>query len=296
MAHSRHIQEEGIAFDAFPLVVDGVFQRDALLRALRSGPYPARQPERNLSDIQAQIAANQRGVQLLESLVADMGIAVVQAYMGHVRQNARTAVESLLLTLQDGHARLPLDDGCHIEEYKSTGRTSAAPSTLRHLKHATCNINVPTAVVTAAVLYVFRMLTGQDIPNSGCLALDPLLDDTMLSPTPPAAVVAGNVETSQVFGDALLVATGAMAGSQGTMNNLTFGNDRVQYYETIAGGSGAARFDGESGVQVHMTNSRLTDPEVPNAPSCTRSSASARAPRRHPPRRRWCDPGVGVNG
>ncbi|MEC8025465.1 MAG: hydantoinase B/oxoprolinase family protein, partial [Myxococcota bacterium] len=267
-AHSRHIQEEGIAFDAFPLVLDGVFQRDALLRALQSGPYPARQPERNLSDIQAQLAANQRGVQLLESLVADMGIAVVQAYMGHVRQNARAAVESLLLTLQDGHARLPLDDGCHIEvrvqvdrENKRgtidfTGTSSTQQS----------NLNAPTAVVTAAVLYVFRMLTGQDIPlNSGCLEpLDLIVpEDTMLSPTPPAAVVAGNVETSQVLCDALLLATAAMSGSQGTMNNLTFGNDRVQYYETIAGGSGAGPgFDGESGVQVHMTNSRLTDPEV----------------------------------
>jgi 5-oxoprolinase (ATP-hydrolysing) len=239
-----------------------------MLALLASGKYPSRNPQLNLADLKAQIAANEKGVQELGKMVAEFGLDVVQAYMGHVQDNAEESVRRVLTELKDGRFTLPLDNGAKIEvairvnpahrsaEIDFTG-TSAQLSN---------NFNAPTAVCMAAVLYVFRTLVNEDIPlNAGCLKpLNVIIPKgCMLNPLPPASVVAGNVETSTCITNALYGALGVMAGGQPTMNNFTFGNKQYQYYETIAGGGGAGpSFDGASVVQAHMTNSRLTDPEV----------------------------------
>jgi 5-oxoprolinase (ATP-hydrolysing) len=239
-----------------------------LVAALQSGPWPAREPRQNVADLTAQLAAIQSGTEQLQQLVAAFGVETVVAYMGHIRTAAARAVSRLCRQLDDGEAACRMDDGCVIRVSitvdKLNGRatidfTGTSPQ-------QPTNINAPSSVCHAAVLYVFRTLTGEAIPlNSGCL--EPLTikipAGSMLAPTEPAAVVAGNVETSQIICDALMLATGSMAGSQGTMNNLTFGNGDAQYYETLCGGGGAtATGHGASAVHTHMTNSRLTDPEV----------------------------------
>ncbi|MCJ9429503.1 hydantoinase B/oxoprolinase family protein [Kordiimonas marina] len=265
---SKTIEEEGIRFTDFHLVKDGRFQEAEVRAALAEGPYPARNPDQNIADLKAQVAANERGIQQVTRLVTDFGADVVAAYMGHVQDNAEEAVRRVIDRLHNGECRYAMDCGAEVAVKLAvnrqdrtvtvdfTGTSGIQPN----------NFNAPLAVTKAAILYVFRVLTGEDIPlNAGCLKPVKLVmpEGCMLNPVPPAAVVAGNVETSQVVTNALFLAARAMAGSQGTMNNLTFGNDAYQYYETIAGGTGAGPgFDGVSAIQSHMTNSRLTDAEV----------------------------------
>ena len=265
---SRTIDEEGVLIDNF-LLLDGGEIRERELRALlASGAWPARNPAQNVADLKAQLAANARGIAELESLIARSGLDTVVRYMGHVQDNAEACVREVIGRLGDGHLRYEMDDGSAIEvtvrvDHESRSATVDFAGTSAQRPG---NFNAPFAVCTAAVLYVFRTLVNADFPlNEGCLRPLAIRVDrgSMLNPVPPAAVVAGNVETSQCIVDALFGALGVLAASQGTMNNLTFGDAGHQYYETIAGGSGAGPgFDGASGVQTHMTNSRLTDPEV----------------------------------
>jgi 5-oxoprolinase (ATP-hydrolysing) len=270
---STSIEEEGVQFRNIKVMEKGRFLDDVVLGVLTSGPLPARKPSQNIADMKAQLAACAKGAGELHRLVADNGLAVVRAYMGHVQDNAERAVRRVIDALSDGTHTVKLDDGARIKvairvdrEARSavvdfTGTSPQRPS----------NFNAPASVARAAVLYVFRCLVGDAIPlNEGCLKPIELIlpEGCLLNPKPPAAVVAGNVETSQLVVDALFGATGRLAASQGTMNNLTFGNDRHQYYETICGGSGAGKdadgkpFAGTDAIHTHMTNSRMTDPEV----------------------------------
>ncbi|NEP43952.1 MAG: hydantoinase B/oxoprolinase family protein, partial [Okeania sp. SIO2H7] len=265
---SKTIEEEGILFDNFQLVSEGKFREQKLLEVLTSGKYPARNPGQNIADLQAQIAANEKGVRELLAIAENYGLETVQAYMGYVRDNAEEAVRKVIDKLSDRVAISEMDDGSKIRVAvtldKST-RTAKIDFTDTSAQLPT-NFNAPTAVCKAAVIYVFRTLVDDDIPlNAGCLEpLDIIVPGgSMLNPRQPAAVVAGNVETSQIIVDTLYAALGVLAGSQGTMNNFTFGSDRHQYYETICGGSGAGpNFHGTDAIHTHMTNSRLTDPEV----------------------------------
>ncbi len=266
--NSRDIGEEGVLLENVLLVDEGRFCRDELAAILSSGPYPARNVAANLADLAAQVAACARGAAGLERACAEHGTEVVRAYMGHVHANAEEAVRRLIGRLEDGSFRYELDNGAVVCVAVRIDR-AARQATIDFAgtsEQLPGNFNAPFSVVRAAVMYVLRTMIDDPIPmNEGCLAPVTILvpEGCMLRPRYPAAVVAGNVETSQVVTDALFGAFGAMAGAQGTMNNLTFGNDRYQYYETIAGGSGAGPdFDGTSVVQTHMTNSRLTDPEV----------------------------------
>jgi 5-oxoprolinase (ATP-hydrolysing) len=267
-AFSRCIQEEGVVFDNFKLVAAGQFQEQAVLEALTAPPLPARNPAQNLADLKAQIAANQKGIVELARMVDRFGIDVVHAYMGHIQNNAEECVRRAISRLRSGEFTVPLDTGDQVvvkitidrvqrrAQVDFTGTSPVSKS----------NFNAPAAIARAAVLYVFRTLVEENIPlNGGCLVpiAIRLPPDSLVNPSFPAAVVAGNVETSQCIVDALLAALGAAAASQGTMNNFTFGNQRYQYYETICGGAGAGPgFSGASAVHTHMTNSRLTDPEV----------------------------------
>jgi 5-oxoprolinase (ATP-hydrolysing) len=265
---STRIEEEGVQIDNVKLVEAGRLREAEMLALLASGTYPSRNPQQNLADLKAQIAANEKGVQELRKMVAQFGLDVVQAYMRHVQENAEESVRRVITKLKDGAFTLPLDNGAQIAVAVRVNAAERSAEidftgTSAQLEN---NFNAPTAVCMAAVLYVFRTLVGDDIPlNAGCLK--PLKvnipEGSMLNPRPPASVVAGNVETSTCITNALYGALGAMAAGQCTMNNFTFGNARHQYYETISGGSGAGPgFDGTSVVQTHMTNSRLTDPEV----------------------------------
>jgi 5-oxoprolinase (ATP-hydrolysing) len=266
--HSTCLEEEGILIDNLLLVKQGQFQEQQFLSLLSQPPYPARNPTQNLADIQAQVAANESGVQELRRMVQHYGLAMVQAYMGHVQANAEAAVRRAIAVLKDGSFTYGMDDGAQIQ-VKITinqGDRSAQIDFTGTSAQQDSNFNAPAAICKAAVLYVFRTLVDDAIPlNAGCLKpLEIVIPaGCMLNPHYPAAVVAGNVETSQVITDALYGALGVMAAAQGTMNNFTFGNQQYQYYETICGGSGAGPdFDGTDAVQTHMTNSRLTDPEV----------------------------------
>ena len=265
---SRSLDEEGVLFNSFLLVSEGRFRENAFRTALGDGPYPARDPDRNVGDIRAQIAACARGATEIEKMVAHFGLDVVKAYMQHVKDNAAEAVRSVLDRLRDGECRYELDDGSHISVKITVDRQArrARIDFSGSSGQQPTNFNAPPSICRAAVLYVMRTLVDEDIPlNDGCLEPIDLVipEGSLLKPSYPAAVVAGNVETSQVVTDALYGATGLMAAAQGTMNNFTFGDEQRQYYETICGGSGAGPdFDGASAVQTHMTNSRLTDPEV----------------------------------
>lgn len=266
--YSTSIEQEGILIDNFQLVSQGQFRMAEVRSLLADSPYPARNPEQNIADLQAQIAANERGVQALLATIDRYGAETVISYMVHVRANAEESVRKAISVLNPGSFTYLMDDGCQIQvkididrptrsaKIDFTGTSPQQPS----------NLNAPLAICKAVVLYVFRTLVDDDIPlNAGCLAPLEIIvpEGSMLNPQDPAAVVAGNVETSQAIANALYGALGVMAASQGTMNNFTFGSDRYQYYETIAGGSGAgANFDGTDAVQTQMTNSRLTDPEV----------------------------------
>ncbi|MBP6776802.1 MAG: hydantoinase B/oxoprolinase family protein, partial [Piscinibacter sp.] len=275
---STRIEEEGVQIDNVKLVDAGHLCEAEMLALLSGGAHPSRNPQQNMADLKAQIAANEKGVQELRRMVAQFGLDVVQAYMRHVQDNAEESVRRVIGALKDGSFTLPLDNGAQIQvaiRVDAAARSAEIDFT-GSSEQLSNNFNAPTAVCMAAVLYVFRTLVGDDIPlNAGCLKpLKVIIPErSMLNPEPPASVVAGNVETSSCITNALYGALGVMAASQCTMNNFTFGNERHQYYETISGGSGAggifdaegrlvAGFDGTSVVQTHMTNSRLTDPEV----------------------------------
>jgi len=265
---SQTIDEEGVLLDNLLLVDEGRFCEEEIREALSEGKWPARNADRNLSDLRAQIAACARGEELLKQSASEQGGDVLAAYMRHVLANAEESVRRLLDRLEDGEFAYPMDNGAEIKVAIRIDRESRSAvfdftGTSRQLEN---NFNAPRSITRAAALYVVRTLIDDAIPmNDGCLRPIDLVvpQGSMLNPAPPAAVVAGNVETSQVVTDALFAATGKLAPSQGTMNNFTFGNAHHQYYETIAGGSGAGPdHDGTSAVQTHMTNSRLTDPEI----------------------------------
>jgi 5-oxoprolinase (ATP-hydrolysing) len=275
---STRIEEEGVQFDNVKLVEGGRFLEHETRTLLESGRWPSRNPAQNIADLKAQVAANEKGVRELAQMVAQYGLDVVQGYMRHVQDNAEESVRRVITNLKDGAFTLPLDNGAQISVAIRVDAASRSAEidftgTSAQLEN---NFNAPTAVCMAAVLYVFRTLVDDEIPlNAGCLKPLKVIipEGSMLDPRPPASVVAGNVETSTCITNALFGALGVMASSQCTMNNFTFGNALHQYYETISGGSGAGLvfddeghavggFDGTSVVQVHMTNSRLTDPEV----------------------------------
>lgn len=265
---SKTIDQEGILIDNVKLIEQGKFCEAAITELLQSGPYPVRNLTQNLADLQAQVAANERGVQELRRMVAHYGLEQVQTYMQHVQDNAAEAVRRVIDVLSDGEFTYTTDNGTQIHlaiTIDPTERSARIDFTGTSPQQDN-NFNAPLAVCKAAVLYVFRTLVDDDIPlNAGCLKpLEVVVPEgCLLNPRYPAAVVAGNVETSQAVTNALYGALGTMAASQGTMNNFTFGNERYQYYETICGGSGAGPdFAGTDAVQTHMTNSRLTDPEV----------------------------------
>ncbi|GAB4369985.1 MAG: hydantoinase B/oxoprolinase family protein [Elainellaceae cyanobacterium] len=266
--NSTKLDEEGILIDNFQLVDQGRFREAELVELLTNASYPVRNVTQNIADLQAQIAANEKGVQELHQMVTHYGLETVQAYMQHVQDNAEASVRRVISVLKDGGFTYATDEGSQIQvqiTIDRTDRTATIDFTGTSEQQST-NFNAPSAVCKAAVLYVFRTLVDDAIPlNAGCLKPLKIIipEGCMLNPRPPAAVVAGNVEVSQAVTDALYGALGLLAASQGTMNNFTFGNDRYQYYETICGGSGAgAEFDGTDAVHTHMTNSRLTDPEV----------------------------------
>ncbi|WP_035985020.1 hydantoinase B/oxoprolinase family protein [Leptolyngbya sp. KIOST-1] len=267
-SNSTSIEEEGVLLDNVQLVDRGRFLEAELLEILTAPPYPVRNPAQNIADLQAQIAANEKGAQELQKLVNHYGLDTVQTYMQHVQDNAEECVRRVIDRLQDGQFTYPMDDGSQIAVQVTVNRQtrSARIDFAGTSPQRPSNFNAPAAVCKAAVLYVFRTLVDDNIPlNAGCLKpLEIVIPEgSMLNPQYPAAVVAGNVEVSQAVTDALYGALGAIAASQGTMNNLTFGNDHHQYYETICGGSGAGPgFPGTDAVHTHMTNSRLTDPEV----------------------------------
>ncbi len=265
---SHTIEEEGVLLDNVLLVRDGRLQEASLREHLGAGLWPARNPEQTIADLRAQIAANEKGVQELRNMVDQFGRETVVAYMQHVQDNAEESVRRVITALETGSYTLALDNGAVIRVAVSvdTVRREAVIDFTGTSAQLPNNFNAPKAVTMAAVLYVFRTLVDDDIPlNAGCLKPLHVIvpEGCMLNPNPPAAVVAGNVETSTCITNALYSALGVMASGQPTMNNFTFGNQRHQYYETISGGSGAGPgFDGTSVVQTHMTNSRLTDPEV----------------------------------
>ena len=265
---STRIDEEGVLIDNFCLVDAGIFRETDVRELFSAGPWPTRNIEQNLADLRAQIAANEKGAQELRRIIDEFSLNIVRAYMGHVQDNAEEMVRRVLSVLSDGQFTYPLDDGSQVSvaisiDHEARTARIDFEGTSAQLPN---NFNAPTAVVKAAVLYVFRTLIDDDIPlNGGCLK--PLEihvpENSMLAPRFPAAVVAGNVETGQVVTDTLYGALRTMAAAQGTMNNFTFGGGPWQYYETICGGSGAGPdFDGTSCVHTNMTNTRLTDPEI----------------------------------
>ena len=265
---SAHIDEEGVLIDNFKLVDRGTYREAEMMEVLRSAIHPARNPEQNIADLRAQLAANEKGVQELHKMVRQFGLETVLAYMGHVQENAEESVRRVIDVLTDGSFTYPMDNGQQVSVRVSINREarSAVVDFTGTSGQGANNFNAPAAVCRAAVLYVFRTLVDDDIPmNEGCLKPVTIIlpDDCMLQAQYPAAVIAGNVETSQIVTDTLYGALGVMAAAQGTMNNFIYGNDVYQYYETLCGGSGAGPdFDGCDAVHTHMTNSRLTDPEV----------------------------------
>jgi 5-oxoprolinase (ATP-hydrolysing) len=267
-AASTRVEQEGVLIDNWLLVQDARLREAETIRLLEAAEYPSRDPATNLADLRAQIAANERGIAELHAMVDHFGLDVVRAYMGHVQENAAESVRRVITALRDGRYVYELDNGAQVKVAVrvSTGERTAEIDFTGTSPQLEDNFNAPSSVAMAAVLYVFRSLVDDDIPlNSGCLhPLKVIIPPgTMLSPRYPAAVAAGNVETSQVVTGALYAALDVMAEGSGTMNNVTFGNERYQYYETVASGSGAGDgFDGTDVVQTKMTNSRLTDPEV----------------------------------
>jgi 5-oxoprolinase (ATP-hydrolysing) len=265
---STRVEEEGVLIDNWLLVRDGRLREAETLELLTGAEFPSRDPEANLADLRAQVAANERGITELRRMADEFGLDVVQAYMRHVQDNAAESVAEVITALSDGSFGYELDSGARIAvevRVDRPARTATIDFTGTSAQ-LDGNFNAPSSVAMAAVLYVFRTLVGSDIPlNAGCLRPLKVIipPGTMLSPSYPAAVAAGNVETSQAVTGALYAALGVQAEGSGTMNNVTFGNERHQYYETVASGSGAGEgFGGTDVVQTKMTNSRLTDPEV----------------------------------
>ena len=266
--NSRSIEEEGISLDNVRLVDGGRFREAQIRTLLSSGPYPARNVDNNIADLKAQVAANEKGIRELSRMVDQFGLDVVRAYMGHIQRNAEEQVRQVTGALDDGEFEYANDQGSvvgvklSVDKVRRTARVDFSASS----EQQPDNFNAPSSIATAAVLYVFRTLVGEDIPmNEGCMVPIELIlpEGSMLNPVAPAAVVAGNVETSQLVTDVLYGALHAQAACQGTMNNFTFGNEKYQYYETLCGGQGAGRnWHGADAVHTHMTNSRLTDPEV----------------------------------
>ncbi len=265
---STTIEEEGVLLNNVKLLDQGVFLEEDVRHLLTTATYPARNPEQNIADLKAQVAANERGIRQMMTMVDEFGAGTVLRYMRFIQENAEAAVRRLLSKLKGGIIEYQLDHGAVIKarvdvDNRSQTATIDFTGTSTQLSS---NYNAPRAVTYAAILYVFRTLVDDDIPlNAGCLKPMKIIipEGCFLNPKHPAAVVAGNVETSQAVTNALYLALGQLSAGQGTMNNFTFGNDRVQYYETIAGGAGAGNgFAGEDAIQLHMTNSRLTDPEV----------------------------------
>ncbi len=265
---STHINQEGVLLDNVQIVSEGEFLEHELTELLTSGDNPVRNVMQNIADLRAQVASCNKGAKELLAMVEHYSRDVVTAYMKHVQDNAEESVRRVIHRLSDGEFGVDLDDGSHIQVRVSIDRDSrcATVDFTGTSAQRPSNFNAPRSVSRAVVLYVFRTLVDVDIPmNAGCLKPIEIVipEGSMLSPVYPAAVVAGNVEVSQAATNCLYGALGAMAGAYGTMTNFTFGNDRYQYYETISGGSGAGpTFAGTSVVQCHMTNSRLTDPEV----------------------------------
>ena len=294
---STHVDEEGVLLDNVQLVAEGRFLEDEIRHLLTTARYPARSPDTNLADLRAQVAACAKGALELNKMVAHFGLDVVRAYMTHVQDNAEEAVRRVIHKLHDGAFTVNMDDGSVIQVRVSVdnAKREAVVDFTGTSDQRPTNYNAPSSVAKAAVLYVFRTLVDDEIPmNAGCLKpLNIVIPEgSMLAPRYPAAVVAGNVETSQAVTNCLYGALGVMAGAYGTMNNFTFGNDTYQYYETISGGAGAGPdFDGASVVQCHMTNSRLTDPEVlewrfPGAAGGVQDSSGHRRPWPLPRRQR----------
>jgi 5-oxoprolinase (ATP-hydrolysing) len=265
---ATHIDEEGVYIDNFKLVDRGRFRERELYALLQGAKFPARNALQNVLDLKAQIAANEKGVRELRKMLADFGLPVVRAYMGHVQDNAAESVRRVLDRLHDSRFEYEMDQGTFVRVKITVDkqRREATVDFTGTSPEQPTNFNAPAPVTRAAVLYVFRVMVDDEIPmNAGCLRPIRIVipPRSLLSPEYPAAVVAGNVETSQAVTDTLFGALNALAAAQGTMNNLTFGNDRYQYYETICSGAPAGPgFDGADAVHTHMTNTRLTDPEV----------------------------------
>ena len=265
---SDHVEQEGILIDNALLVEGGTFQEDRIRKLLSSGPWPARNINTNIADFKAQLASCEKGMKELQRVVSHYSLPVVHAYMKHVQDNAEESVRRVIDVLDDGKFCYPMDDGSVInvnitvDHSKRSAIIDFSGTSHQHEK----NFNAPTAITRAAVLYVFRSLVNDQIPlNEGCLKPLKIIlpESSMINPSYPAAVVAGNVEVSQAIVDTLLGALGMHAASQGTMNNITWGNQKYQYYETLCGGEGASdKHKGCDAVHTHMTNSRLTDPEV----------------------------------
>jgi len=265
---ARRIEEEGVYIDNFKMVDQGEFREAALVELLKGAKYPVRNVVQNVNDLKAQIAANEKGVAELRRMVEQFGLDVVEAYMRHVQDNAAESVRKVIERLPDSEFTYPMDQGCAIKVRISVDheKREAIVDFTGTSPQREDNFNAPEPVARAAVLYVFRVMVEDKIPmNAGCLRPIRIVipEGSMLSPKWPAAVVAGNVETSQAVTNCLFGALGALSAAQGTMNNVNFGNDRYQYYETICSGSPAGNgFHGVSGIHTHMTNSRLTDPEI----------------------------------
>jgi len=265
---STHIDHEGVLIDNFKLVERGRLRETETRALLASGKYPCRNIDENMADLEAQVAANATGIREVERMIDNFGLDVVQAYMRHVQDNAEASVRRVIGRLKDGECVYPMDTGLEIR-VKVSVDTAAGEAVIDFTgtsEHSPFNYNAPLAVCHAVVLYVFRTLVGSDIPlNEGCLKPLKIIapEGTMINAQYPAAVIAGNTEVSQSIADCLYQALGAVAGSQGTVNNFVWGNDQFQNYETIGGGAGAGDgFHGASAVHTHMTNTRLTDPEV----------------------------------
>ncbi len=265
---STHIEEEGVVIDNFKLVERGSLRREATRALLASGRYPCRNIDENMADIEAQIAANTTGIEAVHKMIDQFGLDVVQAYMDHVQHNAEASVRNVIDNLKDGSYSYKMDSGAQINASVTVDKVNrqATIDFTGTSPQQAGNYNAPLAVCHAVVLYVFRTLVGNNIPlNEGCLKPLKIIapEQSMINPVYPAAVISGNTEVSQSIAECLFAALDVMAGSQGTMNNFVWGNEDFQNYETIAGGTGAGPgFSGKSAVHAHMTNTRMTDPEV----------------------------------